>query len=225
MKPYKTLLLSSILFFSTLLSAHAQQLHKEGEVPIENYWSYMESLSQQDIDFVPKGTYFKDINHVLTKYVGTWTGSYKGKDYLIVINSSTLYLKRLKMDILAFRYKITNGTGDILVNTLQKLSSSPYVAEGLYFSRNDSHIYCINYIGENSKCGNMGTLLLDIAADGQTMHLYINPSGDLINSADCPNGGVTPPFPTNSKNAMVLTKTGPAPNPPGGGLQLDPKYQ
>lgn len=61
----KSLLILSILLLTINCKIQAQET-----VPIEDYYSFISSHNE-----IPSGTYFKDVNHVLPKFEGTWTGS------------------------------------------------------------------------------------------------------------------------------------------------------
>ncbi len=203
------------------------QLHKAGEnvIPVENAWSYITSLPN-NLDL--KNVYFKDVNHVLERYKGLWTGTYQNKNYVFAVYLTLRHHDKtwdnVYSDLLLIRYKITDASGKVLVNTMDDTPGSPYILFGLRFTK-DHKKYRVSYIGKNSRCGNEGFIILSMIADNK-INLNILPGyGGLIDLDDCPNGIIKPPFPGQEEAPMVLTKIGPAPNPPGGGLQLNPKYQ
>ncbi len=222
----KNIILSLSLFL-IIINCKAQQLTAVGVVPLENYNSFVKSHNG-----IPDGTYFKDVNHVLDKYEGTWEGTYHNKTYTITINKAVkipgVARHSLKYDKLYLRYKITDNTsGNILRNTLN--DSRKKASVGLSLNVNDSQWYDLAYAGnENNStisCGDAGTIHIKYNSINSKIELYISPSNAFFDPDDCPNGYQAPPFPKYTDSHLILTKTGPAPNPPGGGLQLDPKYQ
>lgn len=177
-------------------------------IPIEQESSYFNSLSN---DEEPQNIYFKDINHMLNKYMGTWTGTYKDKTYEIKIDDvlktqSDPLWNAIKYDNLIARYRITDASGTVIKNTFNLSDQSPEVLEGLGYDKKKKGIYTLIYIGENTKCGNSGTIYLDINSAHTQLKLHILPDDVLISDEDCPSGYQKPPFPDEDETPMVLTK-------------------
>ncbi len=222
MKPIKTLLISSVVFFSILLNAQAQQLHKSGVIPLENYDEFIQSHEN-----VPENTYFKDVNHLLGKYVGTWEGTYNNKTYIFVINKKLgihgKARESLKYDKLFMRYKITDNAGHVMADILDTDQNG--ALEGFGMNRVDNSWYEILYTGEDDQkvhCGDSGMLYLKCISANQ-IEIFVDPHNVFVEKGDCPNGYQAPPFPKYTDSHLILTKTGPAPNLPR--FQLNPEYQ
>ncbi len=199
----------SIVFFLTIMACKAQ-FYPQGVVPLENYSSYVESLAENES--IPGGLYFKDVNNVLDKYLGTWTGSYEGKDYLFEITkkiavSDNIGSDPLKFDELRIHYKITNSSGEVLANTLNLPDESVYVISGLTFADDQSKLYRARYQGEQTACGQSGVLFLDMRdTDSTHFKVYIVRDEVYLKEDKCPNGYIAPPFPQWDETPMIFTK-------------------
>src|SRR5699024_8306401 len=176
----------------------------EGTVPLENYWSYAEAHG------IPEGTYFKDVHHVLDKYVGSWEGNYNGKTYLITIdtlmNQTTDPRPSVRFDETRMRYKITDASGNVQVNTLN--ASNDEAFRGRIFDKNNN-LNEIVYIGEDdekSNCGDGGVLFIGLSDNNTKMHIYVEQFEHIYLEDDCPNGRFNPPFPQKDEPPMTLTK-------------------
>jgi len=176
-------------------------------VPIENYWTY------KDAHGIPDGTYFKDVNHVLDKYVGTWEGTYENKSFLFEIDTLLRYSSdprpSLKFDEMRLRYDITDLSGNVIVSTLN--ASNGNALMGMTFERFNNHErYEIIYSGPNGedvKCGDSGTFKLQFIPINSKIKLFFYPKNVFVTDEDCPNGFTAPPFPdSNNEAPMVLTK-------------------
>ncbi len=197
----------SIAFFLTIMACKAQ-FYPAGVVPLDNYYSYGETH-----ETFPNHTYFKDVNNVLDKYLGTWTGSYEGKDYLFEITkktgvkfgSSTDYI--IKFDILKVHYKITSSSGTVLANTINLPDDNLYVISGLNFTDDQSKLYRARYQGEQTACGQSGVLFLDMRdTDSTHFKVYIVRDEVYLKEDKCPNGYIAPPFPQWDETPMIFTK-------------------
>ncbi len=174
-------------------------------VPLENYREFMETRTE-----IPDGIYFKDVNHVLDKYVGEWTATYDDKSYKFYItkkigsisSTGTIY------DELRIRYDIFNDSGVIIASNVNLSDDNVYMIEGELFRGENNKYYTAYYQGKHySICGDSGVLYLEMTNASDTeMSLFIDPDEALFTSADCPNGYVAPPFPQEDEPAMILTK-------------------
>ncbi|MCD0476174.1 hypothetical protein LPB87_17410 [Flavobacterium sp. EDS] len=161
-------------FIGITFSCQAQIL------PIEKRIDYISSR-----DGIPESvTYFKDINNVLDKFVGTWKGIYDGKNYEFRVSKITTKPRRVTEDKLVMRYLITNSNGIVIEDTRALPDSSPYVIKGNYIEKNT---YFLTYIGKNAKCGQKGTLMIDFLKDNSNtkMNLFFSPSREIIYENDC----------------------------------------
>lgn len=100
----------------------------------------------------PHDAYFKDLDGDLDKYLGTWNGSVNNKTYEFSIHKITDNTDGLVMDILSIRYKITDASGTLIINTFNLPNSHSLIVGGNHLS-SDRAYYCLDYIGENAGCG------------------------------------------------------------------------
>ncbi|AYN05058.1 DUF6705 family protein [Flavobacterium sp. 140616W15] len=174
------------LIILSIISCKAQVL------PVENVVNYVNSK-----DGIPKNiTSIKDVNHLLDKFIGTWKGTYDGKNYEFKVLKITVDLGRLTEEKLVMRYLITNSNGTVIEDTRTLPDSSPYVIRGYYL---EEDTYFLTYIGKNAKCGQKGTLLIDFLKDNSNtkMNLFFSPSREIIYENDC----------SGFKQIMPLTET------------------
>ncbi|MFS4431078.1 DUF6705 family protein [Chryseobacterium sp. S90] len=71
---------------------------------------------------IPNGAYVKDINNELTPYIGTYKGSFDGKEITLFISKQENKLekstqKNYYMDALIVKYVVKNSSGTILQDT------------------------------------------------------------------------------------------------------------
>lgn len=137
------------------------------------------------LDEAPTGTYFKDINGLLTKYIGTWKGTYENKNYTFIVTPYKKEFRGVFSDILSIRYLITSNTGVILQDTRSLPDDNNLVIAGLYFGKNFGY-YVLSYIGENSQCGQTGDLFISTSKDNKQMKLYLAAYQDIIDGSKCP---------------------------------------
>ena len=133
-------------------------------------------------------TYFKDVNHVLDKFVGTWKGTYDDKKYEFRILKVTNKPGRITEDKLIMRYLITNSNGTVIEDTRTLPDSSPYLIKGDYIEKDT---YFLIYTGKNAKCGQSGTILINFLKENNNntkMSLSFIPDEAIIYESSC--GGV-----------------------------------
>jgi len=158
---------------------------------------------------IPDGTYFKDINHLFDKYVGTWKGSYNNKEYTFYITKYTEVDTDFKFsqDMILVRYLITNPDGSIVEDTRNLPDDDGLVITGSEFSSKFESYY-MRYGGREAKCGQNGTLALR-PKEGNQMTVCLLLYGEYFDGwagTDCPQGRVVSPFPHISKGLIWLTK-------------------
>ncbi|RUT67951.1 hypothetical protein D0817_23750 [Flavobacterium cupreum] len=189
----KIFILGIILLFA--LSCKAQTIE-----PIEKAIDYRTSENG-----IPDNTYLKDINNLLNKYVGTWKGSYEGKNYTLFIVKNTSKFDKITEDILLTRYLITSSNGTVLEDTRNVPDNNTYVIKGNYFSK-DLTSYASDFTGKNSLCGNAGTVFIRTKNAANTlMSLGFEPDKIMISEETCPGFKLAElTFPRN--NSIMLTK-------------------
>jgi len=124
-------------------------------IPIENYGNQSEST--------PNGTYYKDVNHLLDKYIGAWSGEYNGNTIIFIVTKSTenfdFVNRQIKMDFLSIHYKIIDTLGNILVDVTSFPADNIHVMHGIYFDEMGN--YHLNYSGyDEIKCARMGDMAI-----------------------------------------------------------------
>lgn len=151
----------------------------------------------------PKGAYLQDVNHVLDKFIGTWKGTYGGKNYEFRITKFLAVRESFKEDILLMRYLIANTNGTVIEDTRALPDSSPYVIRGDYL---DTTTYALNYSGKNANCGQAGTIFIDFlkGSNNTKMTLFLVTESMIIDQNSCPNGGAKQIMPTADQ--MILLK-------------------
>lgn len=154
---------------------------------------------------IPKNiTYIKDVNNILDKYVGTWKGTYNSRNYEFNITKYTSNYKNLLEDKLLMRYVISDVNGIIIEDTRALPDTSPYVIKGDYV---DNSFYELYYIGKESLCGQIGSIIIDIQpnSNNNVMRLLFAPNKEIhmISLKNCPNGSATQIMPLDN---LILTK-------------------
>jgi hypothetical protein len=188
----KTIMLGYMLLIA--LSCRAQQI-----VPVERSIDYMIAGNG-----IPEGTYLKDTNNLLPKYLGTWKGTFEGKNYTFVVTKHTYKPNNVTYDILLIRYLITSSNGTVIEDTRNLPNDSPYVIKGYYFSKDISY-YVSNYTGREVLCGQHGKIFIRIKnASNTMMSLVLSPDKDMISEQDCP--GLKSAVQLFPIKGMMLTK-------------------
>lgn len=169
----KIIIIITLMFIT--FSCKAQQI-----ISLENLIEYRDS--QQDI---ADGTYLKDINGLLNKYLGTWKGTYNSKNYTFVITKIKKDVLGVFIDELLVRYLITTTSGSIVEDTRNLPDSSPLVIEGDYISKSKGY-YVLNYFGKNTTCGQSGAVFISTTKDNKQMKLFLSPDQGFIDTNKCP---------------------------------------
>ena len=188
----KIIVLGCVLLF--VMSCKAQTI-----VPIEKAIDY-----RNTVDGIPDNTYLKDVNNLLSKYVGTWKGIYAGKTYTFFTTKYAYTFDKVTYDILLMRYLITSSDGTILEDTRSLPNDGTYVIEGDYFTK-DATYYVLNFTGKNAQCGNQGTVYIRMKNTENTqMSLTFEPNKIMISKDTCP--GLKLAEQILPRNGMRLTK-------------------
>ncbi len=163
----------TLLFAMLFINCRAQTV-----IPLEDFEDYNQEL--------PDNAHVKDVNNILLPYVGRWSGSYNGNTYIFKIEKFTRISnnKGLRFDKLHMRYKITDGSGNIMANTLDLPDDSKYIISGNYLSESGS--YVLNYLGFNAACGQNGSVFISVSPNGNILNLFLSPDGELY--PECTTG-------------------------------------
>lgn len=209
MKNMITLALLLLVFFTN--SSCAQTI-----IPLEEAGALLSTIDNMDADeelTIPPGPiYYKDVNHYLDKYVGTWEGTFNNKTFQLRI-VKILYEDpdpdpvAIKVDELRAKYTITdNNTGAVLADTMDLPDDSDRVLTGKNLTPG-GRSYAFIYSGFDYRCGQEGDLLIsahELAPASMRLVVYL--SNDMGSLLDCPT---TAPniFPTRPTDEwMTLTK-------------------
>ncbi len=191
----KNIVLIGIVLFVSL-QINAQSYNKI--IPVEE---------AQNQPRITDGMYFKDVNHIFEKYIGTWEGSLNGKTYKITLKKTVeevSYIAKIKEEYLQLRYRITEN-GKEIGNTLSLPNDNGLVNSGnqIYIKSNHINYYFV-YGGKEILCGQSGDLLLQTTSNPNKIKLKLYPEGGFISKDDCPNGPAEQVFPT--EEWLVLHK-------------------
>lgn len=192
MKKMKKILILGFIILSNL-SCKSQTI-----LPLEEVKNYINSENG-----IPKNiTYIKDVNNILDKYVGTWKGTYNNRNYEFRILKITNKPGRITEDRLMMRYVISDSNGTIIEDTRALPDTSSYVIKGDYL---DGSFYELYYIGKESLCGQIGSIIIDIQpnSNNKVMRMLFLPQQEILSLTDCPNGSATQIMPLNN---LILTK-------------------
>lgn len=148
-------------------------------IPLEKLREYRDS--QTDI---ADGTYLKDVNGLLNKYLGTWKGIYNNKNYTFIVTKTKRDVLGVFVDKLLVRYLITTTTGSILEDTRSLPDANPLVIEGDYISKSGGY-YALNYFGQNITCGQSGVVFISTTKDNKQMKLFLSPDQGFIDKNKC----------------------------------------
>ncbi|MDA9339550.1 hypothetical protein N9Q68_01110, partial [Polaribacter sp.] len=171
-----------LMVLLTTLSCRAQI------IAVEDFENYNQELSE--------GTHVKDVNNLLDKYVGTWKGTYDSKNYefMIIKYTRTSNNRNLKFDKLLMRYKITDSSNNIIVNTLDLPNGDIYIVRGSYLSSSGG--YKLSYQGLDAECGQNGTIYISAYGANHTkLQLFLMVSGEIH---DCSSGNAEQIMPMES---------------------------
>ena len=167
-------------------------------VPVEQMENFIDTNNG-----IPDGTYFKDINNVFDKYIGTWKGTYNSREYTFYITKHTdidSYYKFDKDEILV-RYLITNPDGSVVEDIRSDTDDGDYIISGDMFSKNADYYYMI-YAGREAHCGQIGTFVLRPKSP-TLLKVSLIPEKILMDPEECPNGRAVQLFPLDG---FIVTK-------------------
>lgn len=185
----KLLILGFIIL--TTLSCKAQNI-----VPIETMINYIRAEKG-----IPETvTYFKDVNHLLDRYLGVWKGTYNNRIYEFRVTKYLSIYDGLSEDTLIFRYLITDANGTVLEDTRSTPDDGHYLIRGHYL---DKTHYVLSYGGRDFSCGQSGEVYIWTLNNNTQMKLFLAPDHILLNTVECPNGRAAQILPTEQ---MLLTK-------------------
>lgn len=187
----KKLLILGLIILSNL-SGKAQDIK-----PLEtkmNYYSIETGL--------PKNiSYFKDVNNLLDKYVGTWKGTLGTRIYEFRITKYTDIYDGLKEDKLLIRYLITTTSGSVVEDTRSTTDINCSI-KGDFFQKSS---YVLNYYGKQTECGQTGVVFIGMVKNSNNtqMKLFLSQDQVFLDTQTCPNGRAPQVLPLDQ---VLLTK-------------------
>ncbi|WP_417855950.1 DUF6705 family protein [Xanthomarina gelatinilytica] len=188
----KKILLITLLIL-TALSCKAQI------IPIEEDINYR--INEIEI---PDGAYIKDVNNLLDKFIGAWTGTFDNKSYEFIVEE-ILYqsdIRDLSRDELIIKYIITdNITNQVIADTTTLPNNDPLIITGDYLDANGK-VYHSDYWGFNSECGQNGYITMGVINNGTQMNFGLSVKGEIFDMNNCPNGPAEQVIP----ETIILTK-------------------
>lgn len=170
-------------------------------IPVEEHINYLDNEIE-----IPDGSYIKDINNKLGKFVGVWKGVYNNRNYEFRVSKvvHTSKIRDLKIDKLKIKYKITEMNGDVVEDTTGIIGDSYLIITGLYLS--SSGAYVLYYQGRDSSCGQNGDLFINLMHNTiDKMVVYKAGLQEHTIEGDCPNGEAEQYFPIEA-SGLTLTK-------------------
>jgi hypothetical protein len=173
----KIITLISILMFTSISC-------KSQIIAVENFNTYKKNGNE-----ITEGTYIKDVNNILNKFIGTWSGNHNNINYEFKIIKNTKNFKTrpsIKKDELILRYKITNTNGNVIENTLSLPNDSPFVMKSGYVAKTGSYVF--SYIGKDVACGQNGWVFMGILnnSNNKKAKLFLQVEGE--NYPECTTG-------------------------------------
>ncbi|WP_166924645.1 DUF6705 family protein [Flavobacterium poyangense] len=157
------------------LSCKGQQI-----IPLEKLIEYRDT----EADIVD-GTYLKDINGLLDKYLGTWKGNYDNINYTFIFTKNKSEIRGLFIDQLYVRYLITTTTGNVIEDTRSLPNADVLIIKGDYISKSLGY-YVLNYFGKNTECGQSGEVFISTTKDNKQMKLFLAAYQGIIDGSKCP---------------------------------------
>jgi len=175
--PLKKNMKTKLLIWVLVMSAFSckAQIYPRGIIPVENFAEYQGEIHDRD--------YIKDVNNLLDKYEGTWIGTYSGKEYKVAIEKKKSNFLGITGDILLLRYKITDSNGQEIINTLNISDEDTRIVDGEYLENGGEpgEYYVMDYLGEESMCGQKGSIYIDfLNGDYNHLHLFLAPGRHRI---------------------------------------------
>ena len=149
-------------------------------------------------------TYVKDTNNRLDQFVGTWKGSYGGKQYEIKLEKKINYKDEptdaLSWDMIIGRILIKDNSGNIIYTSMSKPDNNTYFF-GYNFQRTT---YIMHFIG-NYDCLESGNVFIETGINNpneMTLFYLQDPDG-LLNIAKCPNFSTFVPLLPPNKMTLI----------------------
>lgn len=162
----------TIALLFTIAISHAQI------VPVEKKIDYR--LAGKG---TPEGIYFKDVNNLFDKFIGTWKGTMNNKKYTFIITKVKEVHNKRTTERLMMRHLITDLSGAVISDD----TTASVQIIGDCFNKNPI-FYDFFYTGENAKCGLSGKVRIR-NINLTTLNLILTPNTEwFAYDQYCPGG-------------------------------------
>lgn len=180
-------------------------------VPVDKVGEYFSNNKN-----IPEHIYYKDVNKVLNKYVGTWEGVYKNQTYYFEITKqikvrSNNFPMTFRDDLL-IKFKITDNKSKKVIRNTFNLPNDLLIASSLIRDITATKQIMLYFGGNNKQvnCGDIGNIYLEPFDKNRKLKVYVVPQSMVFYVEDgvhpCPGGRILPPFPDSKETALILTK-------------------
>ncbi|WP_129038428.1 DUF6705 family protein [Chryseobacterium sp. CH21] len=154
---------------------------------------------------IPNGAYIKDTNNELTPYIGTYKGSFDGKEITLFISKQENKLekstqKNYYMDALIVKYVVKNSSGTILQDTQNNSSDIEFYSFKMRSAKNALEFI---YTGTNCHVG-WGSIYLKKLNVTQVSWEY-RPNDITTTESKCPSTLDTTIYLPETKD-LIFTK-------------------
>lgn len=130
-------------------------------------------------------THVKDTDNRLNKFVGTWKGTFNGKQVELKLEKKEDFGKwDVKWDQLNGKLKIKDSQGNVLFDSF----SNPENKANPYGNNFQRAVYEMRFYGINN-CNDSGTVFIEIKStpiNGSKMRLFYSRDGNVVDTAACP---------------------------------------
>lgn len=177
MKNIKNFKFIFVIFFFCAISCNSQQI-----------------LPLKTSDFnASTNSYFKDLNNDLDSYLGTWKGSFQGKNVTLIVTKELKrpyesWGKNFFTDVLIAKYEIKDSTGNILQSTLNNVYTVGSSVKNMIISAtinlNSNAEVNLAYAGGNCSVGNGEITFKKI--DNNHFYWSYSAGTAVMNSVNCP---------------------------------------
>ena len=137
---------------------------------------------------IKSGSYLKDLDNILPRYIGTWRANYNGTSIYLTIDNVTKHPSKFGNigfynDVLFVRYVIKNSNGVIIQSTLNKIITEANIKS--IIPRPDNTI-AFTYSGGDCGVGS-GRIYIEYVDKTRIKWSYY-PESSLIIAGECPQG-------------------------------------
>ncbi|WP_327983492.1 DUF6705 family protein [Bergeyella porcorum] len=187
--------MKQILLMASILVSNAYRA--QSTISLEQAYEYFKMT-----DGIPETvTYVKDVNNRLNQFVGTWAGSYGGKNYRFEFVKKLRFGNySVKWDKLIGRVLITNN-GNVIYNSFDVTDDNKTYLWGHTIQK---RLYVLSFVA-NSYCNDSGDVFIEIdKSNPNKMYLHFDRDKGIYNPEKCPNYETYVPL--LPKEKMVLIK-------------------